>query len=170
MQAAKDSFFRALQSQLAAVNPARTVTIDGVVRPAVLVAENEAFPPPKLFFQAFYIHWLGAPAVRSFAEVNPPRYELLAQIEYFLQGTPSLARPFADRGRAMSEMDRELVQILFPGFTPKLNHRTMPPTPLGSNVQWRWAPDFRTVAESAGSVLRRIATLSVAFYMEAIPN
>ena len=106
MQSAKDSFFRALQSRLATVNPARTVTVDGVTRPAILVAENESYPTPKLFFQAFYIHWLGAPVVQEFAGTNPPRYELLGQIEYFVQGTPSLVRPFADRGRLMAQMDQ----------------------------------------------------------------
>ncbi len=44
MQFAKDSFFLALQSRLAGLNPARTVTINGATVPAVLVVEN--LPPP----------------------------------------------------------------------------------------------------------------------------
>ncbi len=170
MQAAKDSFFRALQARLSVVNPARTITFDGAVRPAVLVAENEPYPPARLFFNTFYIHWLGAPAVREFGNANAPRYELIAQLEYFVRGTPGLQRPFADRGRLMGELDRELVKILFPGFTPKLDHSQSPPAPLGSMALWRWTPDLRTIVETEGAVLRRLATVTVSFFLESIPN
>jgi hypothetical protein len=168
MQAAKDSFFRALQARLAAVNAARTITVDGVVRPAILVAENEPYPPPKLFFHTFYIHWLGAPAVRGFSRMQAPRYEQVAQIEYFVQGTPSLQRPFADRGRLMAQMDRELLEILFPGFTEKLDYSAAPPQSLGSQICWRWTPDLRTIADGDGSILRRVATVNVSFYLEPV--
>jgi hypothetical protein len=168
MQAAKDSFFRALQARLATVNPARTIPLDGVVRPAILVVENEPYPPPKLFFNTFYIHWLGAPAVREFSATLAPRYSLSAQLEYFVQGTPSLQRTFADRGRLLSQLDRELLEILFPGATEKLDHTAVPPLPLGSQVLWRWTPDFQTIAD--GGVLRRITTINVSFFMEDISN
>jgi len=170
MQAAKDSFFRVLQSRLATVNPARTITVDGVTKPAILVVENEAYPPPKLFFHTFYLQWLGAPAVRGFSQTLAPRYEQIAQIEYFVQGTASLQRPFADRGRVMAQLDREVVEILFPGFTEKLDYSVTPPQSLSSMVRWRWTPDLRTTADGDGSVLRRIATVNVSFYLEEIPN
>ncbi len=170
MQAAKDTFFRTLQTRLAGVNPARNITVDGVVRPAILVVENEQYPPPKLFFHTFYIHWLGAPAVRGFRRTLAPRYELSAQIEYFVQGTSPLKRPFADRGRLMAQLDRELTEILFPGFAEKRNHSVTPAASLGSTLHWTWTPDFRSVAESEGSVLRRLATVSVSFFQEIIPN
>ncbi len=41
MQNAKDTFYRMLQSRLAALNPARTIVLRGTVRPGVLVEENE---------------------------------------------------------------------------------------------------------------------------------
>lgn len=170
MQAAKDSFFRALQGRLTTVNPARTVTLDGVVRPAILVVENEPYPPPKLFFNTFYIHWLGAPVVREFSTANPPRYEQIAQIEYFLQGTAALQKPFADRGRLMAQLDRELVQILFPGFTAKFDYSITPAQSLGSTLLWRWTPNLRTVADGEGSLLRRLAAVSVSFYPEIVLN
>ena len=168
MQAAKDSFFRALQSRLAAVNPARTISMDGVVRPAIFVVENEPYPPPKLFFNAFYIHWLGAPAVREFYGTLAPRYSLAAQLEYFVQGTASLQRPFADRGRLLGQLDRELIEILFPCSTEKLDHSATPPAPLGSRLLWRWTPSFQTIVD--GGVLRRLTTVNVSFFLEAIPN
>lgn len=170
MQAAKDTFFRTLQSRLAAVNPSRTITVDGVARPAILVAENETYPPPKLFFNTFYIHWLGAPAVRAFRRTTAPRYELVAQIEYFQQGTASLQRPFADRGRLMGQMDRELIEILFPGYTEMLDYTATPPQPLGSSLYWQWTPELRTLAEGDASILRRLAVVNVSFYMETVAN
>ncbi len=170
MQAAKDSFFRFLQGRLSIVNAGRTIVVDGVTKPAILVVENEPYPPAKLFFNTFYVHWLGAPAIREFANTAAPRYELLAQIEYFVQGTAALQRPFADRGRVLGQLDRELVQILFPGHTPKMNFATEPPQPLGSQVQWNWAPDLRTIAQSDGSILRRISTINVSFYLESVAN
>lgn len=170
MQAAKDTFFRTLQSRLAIVNPQRTVEVDGVARPAILVAENEPYPPSKLFFHAFYIHWLGAPAVRGFSRTLAPRYELIAQVEYFVRGTASLQRPFADRGRLMSQLDQELAAILFPGFAEKSDHSVAPPAALGGYLYWRWAPDFRTLIEGDGSILRRLATVNVSFYPENLFN
>jgi hypothetical protein len=170
MQAAKDTFFRTLQARLANVNPQRTVEVDGIARPAILVSENEPYPAPKLFFHAFYIHWLGAPAVRGFSQTLAPRYELVAQVEYFVRGTASLQRPFADRGRLMAQLDQELSAILFPGFAEKLDHSVAPPTPLGSYLHWRWAPDFRTLIDGDGSILRRLATVNVSFYPENLFN
>jgi hypothetical protein len=40
MQGAKDSFYMALRSRLAVLNPARTMVIDGVTVPAIVVREN----------------------------------------------------------------------------------------------------------------------------------
>ncbi len=168
MQAAKDSFFRALQSRLAMVNPARTITMDGAPRPAILVVENESYPPPKLFFNTFYIHWLGAPAVREFSGKLAPRYSLTAQLEYFVQGTASLQRPFADRGRLLAQLDRELIEILFPGSAEKKDYSAIPPAALGSSLLWRWTPSFQTTSD--GGVLRRLTTVNVSFFLEAIPN
>ena len=51
MQSAKDSFYSALRDRLAVVNPGRSVTLQGVARPAIFVAENEpiisAAPPAE---------------------------------------------------------------------------------------------------------------------------
>ena len=170
MQAAKDSFFRALQGRLPIINPARTIVQDGTVRPAILVVENEPFPPPKLFFNTFYLHWLGAPVVHEFTRTAAPRYEQIAQIEYFVQGTASLQRPFADRGRLIGQLDSELVRILYPGYAAKLDYTAVPPQSLGSYVYWSWTPELRTIAQGEGSVLQRVSTVNVSFYLETISN
>ena len=42
MQNAKDSFYMALRTRLAAINPERTVLLRGTIRPGILVEEAEA--------------------------------------------------------------------------------------------------------------------------------
>ena len=45
MQPTKDSFYISLRDRLVAVDPNRTVTLDGATRPAIAVIENE--PPSR---------------------------------------------------------------------------------------------------------------------------
>jgi hypothetical protein len=47
MQFTKDTFYITLRDRLAALNPSRMITLNGVTRPAVVVAENEAVIPIK---------------------------------------------------------------------------------------------------------------------------
>jgi len=53
MQAAKDTFLMTLAARLAVVNPARTVTMDGEMRPAVLALENEIPMPRRRSWRRF---------------------------------------------------------------------------------------------------------------------
>ena len=55
MQFTKDTFYITLRNRLAALNPARVITLNGLTRPAVVVAENEAVIPVKPLPDAFYI-------------------------------------------------------------------------------------------------------------------
>ena len=57
MQFAKDSFYMALRERLASLNPQRTVTLNGITRPALIVAENEVVIPVEPLPDAFYIEW-----------------------------------------------------------------------------------------------------------------
>ncbi len=67
MQFAKDSFLLTLQQRLAGLNPARTVTVNGMTVPAVVAVENlppsAAEPQPN----AFYIEWGTADVVDGHA-------------------------------------------------------------------------------------------------------
>ena len=47
MQNAKDSFYMALRTRLAAINPERTILLRGAARPGILVEEAEAPPPER---------------------------------------------------------------------------------------------------------------------------
>ena len=60
MQAAKDTFLRTMADRLAVVNPARTVTLDGASRPAVMAVENETPVPANTFLETFLLSWEGA--------------------------------------------------------------------------------------------------------------
>ena len=56
MQNAKDTFYVTLQGRLAALNPARTIVVRGVVRPGTLVDENEL---PSAWFPWMHSAWNG---------------------------------------------------------------------------------------------------------------
>ena len=57
MQYTKDSFYITLLERLVALNPQRTVTLNGTIRPALVVAENELVVPIVPLPDAFYIEW-----------------------------------------------------------------------------------------------------------------
>ena len=58
MQNAKDSFYLALRTRLAAINPERTVLLRGALRPGILVEEAEA-PTAQPPADVFVLRWLG---------------------------------------------------------------------------------------------------------------
>ncbi len=58
MQNAKDSFYLALRTRLATINPGRTVLLRGALRPGILVEEAEA-PLAQLPSDVFVLRWLG---------------------------------------------------------------------------------------------------------------
>ena len=73
MQFAKDSFYMALRDRLASLNPQRTVTVNGVSRPAVIVAENEVVVPVEPLPDTFYIEWGAAQFVTEPRGSRSPR-------------------------------------------------------------------------------------------------
>ncbi|MDE3162438.1 MAG: hypothetical protein KGL64_04180, partial [Acidobacteriota bacterium] len=57
MQNAKDSFYMALRTRLAAINPNRTILLRGALRPGIFVEEAEA-PYAQLPNDVFVLRWL----------------------------------------------------------------------------------------------------------------
>ncbi|HLW83694.1 MAG TPA: hypothetical protein VKR60_00685 [Candidatus Sulfotelmatobacter sp.] len=132
MQFAKDSFFLALQQRLGALNPGRTVTINGATVPAVLVVENlmpaAADPQPN----TFYLEWGAAKVVDGHAG-NAALMSLACVISYFSLGTvPSMV----DRGRLLGQLDDELLGICQPPNTEKTDYTQSPSADLGTSVFW----------------------------------
>jgi hypothetical protein len=130
MQNAKDSFYMALRARLSATNPERTVLLRGAVRPGILVEEAEA-PFSQLPNDVFVLRWLGM-GIEMDLESAMTAEE--CEILYQTCGTQSFGG--LDRGRALSQMDEELVTMLAPFYTAKLNYTATPPAAMLTQVFW----------------------------------
>lgn len=130
MQNAKDSFYVALRTRLIAINPERTFLLRGAVRPGILVEEAEApfSQPPN---DVFILRWLGLDVDMDLDSTMAAQE---CEILYQTCGTQGFGG--LDRGRSLSEMDEELVAMLQPFFTPKLNYTATPPAAMLTHVFW----------------------------------
>ena len=134
MQATKDSFYIALRDRLVLVNPNRTVTLDGVTRPAIAVVENE--PPmngPPLC-NTYYLSWGNVQAAKLGAG---SLMALDCTIAYRTQGSAEIAN--LDRGRELSRLDSDLLAICSPPQTAKCDYSSGSAAPLGT-PRWLSAP------------------------------
>jgi hypothetical protein len=158
MQAAKDTFLKTVAGRLAVVNPARTTTMDGVPRPAVLALENEIPMGTDTELETFLLSW------QSAARVVPgqPLMRMECKLSYGSQGTDDLLR--TDRGRILTAMDSELMRICEPNRAAKCDYTQTPPAALGTNIFWD-APVLEEVKSSNG-VLQRTAAVTVFFFPE----
>ena len=130
MQNAKDSFYMALRSRLAALNPERTILLRGTVRPGILVEEAEA-PFGQVPADVFILRWLGLGVDLN---LDTPMVAVECEIAYQTCGCESFGG--LDRGRALTAMDLELLSILQPFSTPKYCYTATPPAPLLTKVFW----------------------------------
>lgn len=156
MQYAKDSFYVALRDNLAVVNPARTVTVGGVVRPAVLVAENEG---SLLGLEnVFELVWGEAQFVGNGTRLM----KMTCSMQYATSGATDSG---SDRGRLLGTLDGELMQSAMPPRTQKTDYTKIPPTSMGTMLFWT-EPEFMAAKDEAGKI-SRVATTTVYFYNEA---
>jgi hypothetical protein len=130
MQNAKDSFYGALRARLASINPDRTILLRGALRPGIVVEEAEA-PFSQLPNDVFVLRWLGMGIDTDLASTMAAEE---CEVIYQTCGTQSFGG--LDRGRALSAMDEELVAMLQPYSTPKLNYTVQPPATLLTQVFW----------------------------------
>jgi len=165
MQDARDTFFVALRTRLAAINPDRTIVLRGQVRPGVLVEENElptAFQPTD----AFTLHWTAMTV-----DAGPlPLVTMECQINYATDGTSGNGG--MDRGRLLGAMDGELTAALLTETQSavKKNFSGVAGTgaaavAMSTNIFWsspRFAP-----AKTSGERLERTATVQLFSYQEA---
>jgi hypothetical protein len=161
MQNAKDTFYLMLQSRLAALNPARTIVLRGLVRPAALVDENE-LPSAASPTDAFRLAWTRLQVTSA----SPlPWIALECTIHYATDG--SQANAGMDRGRALAAMDAELAAALTaaPHTVPKMNYAATPPAAMQTNVFWA-DPVFGAISEDDAR-LSRTAVVQVFSYQEA---
>jgi hypothetical protein len=165
MQNAKDTFYVALQSRLATLNPERTIVVRGVLRPGTLVVENE-LSSAGVPVDAFRLQWTGLLVNRT----GPlPLVAMECSIQYATDGSASNAG--MDRGRMLAAMDAELAAALGtePQTVPKINYSAaetgVAPTTMGTNVFWA-DPVFGT-AKAIDERLERTTTVQVFAYQEA---
>ncbi len=159
MQNAKDSFYVALRTRLVVVNPARTILLRGAVRPGILVEEAEG-PFAQLPADVFVLRWLGLAVDQDLASAMVTEE---CEVLYSTLGTQSFGG--LDRGCTLSAMDEELVSILTPFWTPKLNYTAQPATAMLTNVFWD-EPVFGPVT-MVRDRLSRVARVVVYGYEEA---
>ena len=158
MQNAKDSFYMALRTRLAAINPERTILLRGTTRPGILVEEAEA-PFTQLPNDVFVLRWSGAGV-----DLNLGSTMVAEQCEILYQTCGTQSYGGLDRGRALSKMDEELASILQPFYTVKLNYTATPPTAMLTKVFWN-EPAFSAMVIQRDQ-LSRFATVMVYSYQE----
>ena len=135
MQAAKDSFYMALRARLAALDPGRTVVIDGVAVPGIVVRENMEPRFNEAQAGVFYVDW-GQVLI---AESSRPMLGMECSIWYASEG--SSGGTGVDRGRVLAEMDMELLKICDPPHTEMIDYSQTPSADLGSGIFWT-APEL----------------------------
>lgn len=158
MQNAKDSFYMVLRTRLSTVNPERTILLRGAVRPGILVEEAEA-PMNQLPSDVFVLRWLG---LGTDADLPATMAGEQCEIIYQTCGTQSFGG--LDRGRSLSQMDEELLTMIAPYHTPKLNFTATPPATMLTQVFWD-EPAFAPIAIQRDR-LSRTATVLVYSYQE----
>jgi len=149
MQNAKDSFYLALRARLAAINPERTILLRGTLRPGILVEEAEApmaIPPSDVFV----LRWLGLGVDMDLSSAMAAEE---CEILYSTCGTQAFGG--LDRGRMLSEMDGEVMAMLQPFYTPKINYSVQPATTMQTQVFWD-EPTFMPVTVQRDKLSRSV--------------
>jgi hypothetical protein len=173
MQFTKDSFYMTLLERLVALDPQRTVTLNGATRPALIVAENELVIPVEPLPDAFYVEWGAAETVKR-QTGNRALVAMDCVISYHTFGS---VQSGVDRGRTLTALDMELISICQPSRSSKRDYTQAPSVDLGTNILWT-APVLGKIAGSEalkneglprgteGVRLERSATLKVFFFSE----
>jgi hypothetical protein len=130
MQNAKDSFYMALRTRLAVINPQRTILLRGAERPGILAEEAEA-PFNQLPNDVFVLRWLGLGVDLELASTMAAE-----ECEVIYQTCGSQSFGGLDRGRMLSEMDEELLAMLHPFHIPKMSYIATPPAAMLTSVFW----------------------------------
>ncbi len=161
MQNARDTFYVTLRDRLAAVNPARTMLVRSVMRPGLLVEENE-LASANLPADEFRLRWTG---LRVDAKGALPLVAMGCEVRYATDG--SAGNGGMDRGRLLAGMDAELVAAInaSPQNVGKMNYSVAPAVAMGTKVFWG---DVGFAASTVdGERLERVATVEVFCYQEA---
>lgn len=158
MQNAKDTFYITLRDRLTTVNPDRTMTLRGFMRPAILVEEAEP-PAAQLLLDTFVLRWT---KLATDTQLPSILASMTCEIHYATAGTQQNAG--LDRGRVLEEMDDELLQMLCSSSTPKMNYAQTPAAQMGTNIFW--SPAVFAPATKVRERVGRVATVEVFAFQE----
>jgi len=159
MQNAKDSFYMALRTRLVAVNPDRTFLLRGATRPGILMEEAEA-PMGQWPNDVFVLRWLGTGVD---LRMDSTLIAAQCEIDYQTCGTQSYGG--LDRGRALSAMDEELVAMLQPLATQKMNYEASPAASLLTKIFWE-EPVFGPVVSQRDRLSRAVSVVVYSYQEE----
>jgi hypothetical protein len=165
VQNAKDTFYEVLRSRVVAGNPERTIVLRGLIRPGVLVEENELITATTLP-DCFRLRWTETSVDRA--------HQLplaVMRCEVFYETAGQVGNGGMDRGRALAAMDAELAEAI--GATPqsasKQNYAGLATSGVAAPMSSRiWWTDVNFgAAEIKGDRVGRSATVMVMSYEEA---
>jgi len=159
MQATKDSFYVTLRDRLAQANPGRTIQVDGITRPAILVGENDKQSAAAQQQSAYYLEWGAAHVVRPAISTL---MAMVCTVSYSSAGTEQNGG--LDRGHILGSLESDLLGMCTPAATQKNDYSSGTAVYLGSNIFWS-QPTFGPANAETGSVARA-ATITVYFYPE----
>lgn len=160
MQNAKDTFYITLRTRLAAVNPARTVTLRAVSRPGILVEDAEP-PMAQPILDAFALNWTGLHADLQLPSILT---QMTCEIQYATAGTQT--NTGLDRGRALEEMDYEVLKLLYPYSAQKMNYSQNPAAAMETMIFWS-EPEFGPVVTERDRLSRTAKVTVFAFQEQA---
>lgn len=160
MQNAKDTFYVTLRTRLAAVNPARTMMLRAVSRPGIFVQDAEA-PMPQPLLDAFALNWT---ALAADVQLPAILTQMTCEIQYATAGTQNNSG--LDRGRALEEMDYEVLRVLYPYSAQKMNYEQTPAVPMETMVFWS-EPEFGPAVTIRDRLNRTVKVTVYAFQEQA---
>lgn len=156
VQQVKDSFYMALRERLTAVNPERTTVVEGALRPAIVVQENECGGAEGE--DTFRLSW----GKRSSVTGHSRLAKMDCTISYATRGSNGTG---SDRGRKLGELDAELLAISSPPRIAVLDYSVIPAKSAGSMMFWTDLELAATVDEAGRA--EREATTTVYFLRSA---
>ena len=160
MQNARDTFYIALRNRLGALNPARTILMRAVARPGIYVQDAEA-PMAFPVLDAFAVRWTELHADHALPAILA---QMTCEIEYATAGTQDNSS--LDRGRALEQMDTEMLRILYPYAAQKMNYTQLPAVPMETMVFWS-EPEFSPAIPLRDRVGRTVKVTVFAFQEQA---
>jgi hypothetical protein len=158
MQNAQNTFYITLRNRLVALNPNRTIYLRGITRPGILVESNElvvAQPPSDVYV----LRWIG---LRNDPYLSDVLLQMECEIAYMTEGTGGNLG--MDRGAMLTEMDGELLSLLQPNTTQKMNYSSAASIPMETQIFWSEAT-FQPLKIERDR-LSRTVTVSVFSYEE----